>query len=157
MDSLALLADAEHNLSDVAGLLIVGAITGRILTNPRRVNCRKRTSVLATFANALLLVATYCDAQRPSSGHVTASDAWCVRSRATNRDANRPSCSTECASDGDKCFTTGASCKLAGRGAPHNYPARCTTRTFANFRVDCRQISYARIFRTPYGKVFPVS
>lgn len=56
--SLALLADAGHNLSDVAGLVLAwgGALAGRIEPNPRHTYGWKRASILAAFANALLLI-----------------------------------------------------------------------------------------------------
>ena len=57
-DSLALLADAGHNLSDVAGLVLAwaGAFAGRLAPGPRRTYGWKRASILAAFANALLLL-----------------------------------------------------------------------------------------------------
>jgi cobalt-zinc-cadmium efflux system protein len=56
--SLALLADAGHNLSDVAGLVLAwgGALAGRLEPNPRHTYGWKRASILAAFANALLLL-----------------------------------------------------------------------------------------------------
>jgi cobalt-zinc-cadmium efflux system protein len=56
--SLALLADAGHNLSDVAGLLLAwgGALAGRLEPSPRHTYGWKRGSILAAFANALLLL-----------------------------------------------------------------------------------------------------
>ena len=56
--SLALLADAGHNLSDVAGLVLGwgGALAGRIEPNARHTYGWKRASILAAFANALLLL-----------------------------------------------------------------------------------------------------
>jgi len=58
VDSLALLADAGHNLSDVAGLVLAwgGALAGKLPTNPRHTYGWKRASILAAFANALLLL-----------------------------------------------------------------------------------------------------
>lgn len=57
-DSLALLADAAHNLSDVAGLGLAwaGAFAGRLRPDSRHTYGWKRASVLAAFANALLLL-----------------------------------------------------------------------------------------------------
>ena len=57
-DSLALLADAGHNLSDVAGLVLAwaGAFAGRLAPGPRHTYGWKRASILAAFANALLLL-----------------------------------------------------------------------------------------------------
>lgn len=56
--SLALLADAGHNLSDVAGLVLAwaGAAAGRLRPSERHTYGFKRASILAAFANALLLL-----------------------------------------------------------------------------------------------------
>lgn len=58
VDSLALLADAGHNLSDVAGLVLAwgGALASRLRPNARHTYGWKRASILAAFANALLLL-----------------------------------------------------------------------------------------------------
>ncbi|NMM37034.1 MAG: cation transporter [Glaciimonas sp.] len=58
VNSLALLADAGHNLSDVAGLVLAwgGALAGRLLPDARHTYGWKRASILAAFANALLLL-----------------------------------------------------------------------------------------------------
>lgn len=58
VDSLALLADAGHNLSDVAGLVLAwaGAAAGRLRPDSRHTYGFKRASILAAFANALLLL-----------------------------------------------------------------------------------------------------
>jgi len=58
VNSLALLADAGHNLSDVAGLGLAwgGALAGRIRPDARHTYGWKRGSILAAFANALLLL-----------------------------------------------------------------------------------------------------
>jgi cobalt-zinc-cadmium efflux system protein len=58
INSLALLADAGHNLSDVAGLVLAwgGALAGRLKPNARHTYGWKRASILAAFANALLLL-----------------------------------------------------------------------------------------------------
>lgn len=58
IDSLALLADAGHNLSDVAGLVLAwgGALAGNLKPNLRHTYGWKRGSILAAFANALLLL-----------------------------------------------------------------------------------------------------
>ena len=56
--SLALLADAGHNLGDVAGLVLAwaGAAAGRLRADDRHTYGFKRASILAAFANALLLL-----------------------------------------------------------------------------------------------------
>ncbi len=58
IDSLALLADAGHNLSDVAGLVLAwgGALAGRLRPDARHTYGWKRASILAAFINALLLL-----------------------------------------------------------------------------------------------------
>ncbi|MBI3531496.1 MAG: cation transporter [Burkholderiales bacterium] len=58
INSLALLADAGHNLSDVAGLLLawVAALAGRLQPNARHTYGWRRASILAAFANAVLLL-----------------------------------------------------------------------------------------------------
>lgn len=58
IDSLALLADAGHNLSDVAGLVLAwgGALAGRLEPDARHTYGWKRGSILAALANALLLL-----------------------------------------------------------------------------------------------------
>jgi cobalt-zinc-cadmium efflux system protein len=57
-DSLALLADAGHNLSDVIGLVLAwgGALAGRLRPDDRHTYGWKRGSMLAAFINALLLL-----------------------------------------------------------------------------------------------------
>ena len=58
INSLALLADAGHNLSDVAGLVLAwgGALAGKLPPSPRHTYGWKRGSIVAAFANALLLL-----------------------------------------------------------------------------------------------------
>ena len=58
VNSLALLADAGHNLGDVAGLVLAwaGALAGRLRPGARYTYGWKRASILAAFANALLLL-----------------------------------------------------------------------------------------------------
>ena len=58
IDSLALLADAGHNLSDVIGLILAwgGALAGRLRPDARHTYGWKRASILAAFVNALLLL-----------------------------------------------------------------------------------------------------
>lgn len=56
--SLALLADAAHNLSDVAGLVLawVAALAAGRLPDQRHTYGWQRASILAAFANAVLLL-----------------------------------------------------------------------------------------------------
>ena len=58
VDSLALLADAGHNLGDVAGLGLAwgGAFAGKLRPDARYTYGWKRVSILAAFANAVLLL-----------------------------------------------------------------------------------------------------
>jgi cobalt-zinc-cadmium efflux system protein len=58
INSLALLADAGHNLSDVAGLVLAwgGALAGQLRPNPRHTYGWRKGSILAALANALLLL-----------------------------------------------------------------------------------------------------
>jgi cobalt-zinc-cadmium efflux system protein len=56
--SLALLADAGHNLSDVAGLVLawVATLAGRYTPDHRYTYGWRRASIMAAFANAILLL-----------------------------------------------------------------------------------------------------
>ncbi len=58
VNSLALLADAAHNLSDVAGLVLAwgGALAVKLVPNARHTYGWKRATILSAFANALLLL-----------------------------------------------------------------------------------------------------
>ena len=58
INSLALLADAGHNFSDVVGLVLglVGVFAGKLRSNDRHTYGWKRVTILAAFANALLLL-----------------------------------------------------------------------------------------------------
>ena len=58
VNSLALLADAGHNLSDVAGLVLAwgSALAGKLRPDARHTYGWKRGTILAAFANALLLL-----------------------------------------------------------------------------------------------------
>ena len=58
VNSLALLADAGHNLGDVAGLVMAwgGALAGKLRPDARYTYGWKRASILAAFFNALLLL-----------------------------------------------------------------------------------------------------
>ncbi len=57
-NSLALLADAGHNLSDVAGLVLAwgGTLAGKLRPDARHTYGWKRASILAAFFNAMLLL-----------------------------------------------------------------------------------------------------
>lgn len=57
--SLALLADAGHNLSDVAGLLLgwAGAAAARLRPTPRHTYGWRKAGIFAAWVNALLLLA----------------------------------------------------------------------------------------------------
>jgi cobalt-zinc-cadmium efflux system protein len=56
--SLALLADAGHNLSDVAGLVLawMAFMAGRLTPDRRHTYGWRRASIMAAFANAILLL-----------------------------------------------------------------------------------------------------
>jgi len=58
VNSLALLADAGHNLSDVAGLVLawLGALAGKLKPDARHTYGWRRASILAAVVNALLLL-----------------------------------------------------------------------------------------------------
>jgi cobalt-zinc-cadmium efflux system protein len=58
VDSLALLADAGHNLSDVIGLVLAwgGALAGRLQPDVRHTYGFKRASIVAAVVNAMLLL-----------------------------------------------------------------------------------------------------
>jgi len=58
VNSLALLADAAHNLSDVAGLVLawMAAWAARVRPDERHTYGWRRGSILAAFANAVLLL-----------------------------------------------------------------------------------------------------
>lgn len=58
VDSLALLADAGHNLSDVAGLVLAlgGVLAGKLRPDAKHTYGWKRASILAAFGNAVLLL-----------------------------------------------------------------------------------------------------
>ncbi len=58
INSLALLADAAHNLSDVAGLVLAwgGALAGKLRPDAKHTYGFKRASILAAFFNAVLLL-----------------------------------------------------------------------------------------------------
>jgi len=56
--SLALLADASHNLSDVAGLILawIGVAAGKLKPNSQHTFGWKKMSILASFLNAVILL-----------------------------------------------------------------------------------------------------
>lgn len=58
LGSLALLADAGHNLSDVLGLVLAwtAEVLGRRASTPRRTYGLRRSSIIAALANAVLLL-----------------------------------------------------------------------------------------------------
>ncbi|MES2661880.1 MAG: cation diffusion facilitator family transporter [Pseudomonadota bacterium] len=58
VDSLALMADAGHNLSDVAGLILawIALLIGRVKPNHRHTYGLQRASVLAAFINSIVLL-----------------------------------------------------------------------------------------------------
>jgi len=58
VDSLALLADAAHNLSDVAGLMLAwaAALAVRLHASQRKTYGWRRASILAAFANGFILL-----------------------------------------------------------------------------------------------------
>lgn len=58
VDSLSLLADAGHNLGDVAGLVMAwgGAFAGKLRPDARYTYGWKRASILAAFVNAVVLL-----------------------------------------------------------------------------------------------------
>lgn len=76
INSLALLADAGHNLSDVAGLVLAwgGALAGRLRPNPRHTYGWKRGTILAAFANALILLMAIGALMWEAVGRLTSSD-----------------------------------------------------------------------------------
>jgi cobalt-zinc-cadmium efflux system protein len=79
--SLALLADAGHNLSDVAGLVLAwgASLAGRFAPDHRHTYGWRRASIMAAFANAILLLvamgslaweaASRLNAPTPTEGH----------------------------------------------------------------------------------------
>ncbi len=77
INSLALLADAGHNLSDVAGLVLAwgGALAGRLRPNPRHTYGWKRGTILAAFANALILLMAIGALMWEAVGRLTSSNS----------------------------------------------------------------------------------
>ncbi|MDD5393204.1 MAG: cation diffusion facilitator family transporter [Thiothrix sp.] len=75
INSLALLADAGHNLSDVAGLVVAwgGMLAGGLAADVRHTYGWKRASILAAFTNALLLLVVMGSLMWESVGRVGSS------------------------------------------------------------------------------------
>jgi cobalt-zinc-cadmium efflux system protein len=73
-DSLALLADAGHNVGDVLGLVLAwaGAFAGRLAPDARHTYGWKRASILAAFANSLLLLVAIGSLAWAAIGRLTA-------------------------------------------------------------------------------------
>lgn len=79
--SLALLADAGHNLSDVLGLALAwGAmLLARREPTPRHTYGLRRSTILAALANAMLvLLAVGAIAWEPYCDHVQPSASWFI-------------------------------------------------------------------------------
>jgi cobalt-zinc-cadmium efflux system protein len=77
VNSLALLADAGHNLSDVAGLVLAwgGALAIKLRPNARHTYGWKRATLLAAFANALLLLLAMGGLAWEAIGRLLSADA----------------------------------------------------------------------------------
>jgi cobalt-zinc-cadmium efflux system protein len=77
VNSLALLADAGHNLSDVAGLVLAwgGTLAVRLQPNVRHTYGWKRATILAAFANALLLLVAMGGLAWEAVGRIVAGEA----------------------------------------------------------------------------------
>jgi len=76
VNSLALLADAGHNLSDVAGLALAwaGALAVKVRPDARHTYGWKRATILAAFANALLLLLAMGGLTWEAIGRLTSGD-----------------------------------------------------------------------------------
>ncbi|QTN29412.1 cation transporter [Rhodoferax sp. AJA081-3] len=76
INSLALLADAGHNLSDVAGLVLAwgGALAVKVRPNARHTYGWKRATILAAFANALMLLVAMGGLAWEAIGRVVSGD-----------------------------------------------------------------------------------
>lgn len=83
VDSLALLADAGHNLSDVAGLVLAwaGAWATKLRPNPRHTYGWQRATILAAFANALLLLVAMGGLAWEAIGRLLASEVVSVHAQ----------------------------------------------------------------------------
>jgi cobalt-zinc-cadmium efflux system protein len=83
VNSLALLADAGHNLSDVAGLVLAwgGALAGKLRPDARHTYGWQRASILAAFINALLLLVAMGSLAWEAVGRLgtpEASEGWTI-------------------------------------------------------------------------------
>jgi len=83
VNSLALLADAGHNLGDVAGLVLAwgGALAGKLRPDARYTYGWKRASILAAFVNAVLLLVAMGSLAWEAVGRLSAPEAtqgWTV-------------------------------------------------------------------------------
>ena len=78
VNSLALLADAGHNLSDVAGLVLAwgGALAIKLQPSPRKTYGWKRATILAAFANALLLLVAMGGLAWEAIGRLKSNQVW---------------------------------------------------------------------------------
>jgi cobalt-zinc-cadmium efflux system protein len=83
VNSLSLLADAGHNLGDVAGLVLAwgGALAGKLRPDARYTYGWKRASILAAFVNAVLLLVAMGSLAWEAVGRLSAPEAtqgWTV-------------------------------------------------------------------------------
>jgi cobalt-zinc-cadmium efflux system protein len=88
INSLALLADAGHNLSDVAGLVLAwgGALAGKLRPSIRNTYGWKRASILAAFVNAVLLLVAMGSLAWEALGrlgHPESTEGWTIIGVAT--------------------------------------------------------------------------
>jgi cobalt-zinc-cadmium efflux system protein len=77
INSLALLADAGHNLSDVAGLVLAwgAALASKLRPDQRHTYGWQRGTILAAFANALLLLVAMGALIWEAVGRLTSTDS----------------------------------------------------------------------------------
>ena len=80
INSLALLADAGHNLSDVAGLVLawVGVLASRMRPDARHTYGWRRGTILAAFANALILLMAIGGLMWEAAGRINVGNAEAV-------------------------------------------------------------------------------
>ena len=88
INSLALLADAGHNLSDVAGLGLAwgGALAGKLKPDDRHTYGWRRGSILAAFINAVLLLVAMGSLAWEAIGRLNSpepTEGWTIISVAT--------------------------------------------------------------------------